>query len=351
MSRKTIVGKPKIIFLLLIIVCLVLAVAVLFIPFVKDLRLIDFAIKLNIFSTIFLAGLLITASFYFLKKVMAMENISMSGEMNEIANSIRNFGQQYESEIQAIKNSQEEIKKKIQNVVRQDYKLTNEFQTNTEEAKRLNKQLSETQELINESLKMQLEEINVQSKELMQQRQDNGILQGEIKKWQEFAVNFFDNLERILELQDDTSNQIVEKVIKDFDKYVNPLGLERVAPSSGDDLNEELHQADEEKESSDVEPGKVLECKKWGYKINGKLYQDKRAEVSVAKALDQLPQEDDQKEESNPEVFTDTEQTETASVNQPVETSSEDSKENIDNQIESSDSETDENSNNTSDSN
>ena len=331
MSRKTIVGKPKIIFLLLIIVCLVLAVAVLFIPFVKDLRLIDFAIKLNIFSTIFLAGLLITASFYFLKKVMAMENISMSGEMNEIANSIRNFGQQYESEIQAIKNSQEEIKKKIQNVVRQDYKLTNEFQTNTEEAKRLNKQLSETQELINESLKMQLEEINVQSKELMQQRQDNGILQGEIKKWQEFAVNFFDNLERILELQDDTSNQIVEKVIKDFDKYVNPLGLERVAPSSGDDLNEELHQADEEKESSDVEPGKVLECKKWGYKINGKLYQDKRAEVSVAKALDQLPQEDDQKEESNPEVFTDTEQTETASVNQPVETSSEDSKENIDN--------------------
>lgn len=332
MSKKTIVGKPKFIFLLLIIVCLVLAAAVLFIPLIKDSKMIDFTIKLNIVSTIFLAGLLIISSFYFLKKVKLMENNSMTGEMNEIANNFKNFEQQYESDIKTIKESQGEINKKIKTMYRVDTTLTQQIED-------LNKQLSETQELINESLKMQIEERNVQSKELMQQRQDNGILQGEIRKWQEFAVNFFDNLERILELQDNTSNQIIEKVIKDFDKYVNPLGLERVTPSSGDDLNEELHQADEEEESSNVEPGKVLECKKWGYKINGKLYQDKRAEVSVAKAPNQLPteipQEDNQKEESNPEVFIDAEQTETASVNQPVETSSTDSKENIDNQIES----------------
>jgi molecular chaperone GrpE (heat shock protein) len=238
---------------------------------------------------------------------------------HQIIDSIKNLGEQHKTEIEALKTSQEEIKKEIKKIVRQDYKLTTEFQTNTESAQELNKQLCETQKLINDSLKTQLEQIKIQQEELIQQRQENGILQGDIKKWQEFAVTFFENLERILELQKETSEQIVEKIIKDFDRFMNPFGLERVAPSSGDDLNEELHQANEEKESSDIEPGKVLECKKWGYKINGKLYQDKRAEVILAKTPDKLSDETSletsevyQKQDSNIELCANVEQPQTS---------------------------------------
>lgn len=135
---------------------------------------------------------------------------------NQIIDSIRNLEEQYISQIEILKISQEEIRKDIKNIVRQDYKLTTEFQTNTVAAEELNQQLSETQKIINESLKLQLEQIKIQDKELIQQRQENGILQADIKKWQEFAVTFFENLERILELQQDKSEEIVEKINQRF---------------------------------------------------------------------------------------------------------------------------------------
>lgn len=168
-----------------------------------------------------------------------------------------------------------------------DYFNTNaeEVKNNTEELKNLKEQLSETKELINDSLKQQLEETNENFKKSIDLRQSKGELRREIEKWQNFAVDFFDNLERMSLLsKDDKYKEAVEKVIEDFNRSVNNLGLERIIPSKGDDLKEELHEANE-KESADVEPGKVIECKKWGYKINGKLYKDQRAKVFVAKQI------------------------------------------------------------------
>ncbi|MFK0731147.1 MAG: nucleotide exchange factor GrpE [Gloeotrichia echinulata GP01] len=161
------------------------------------------------------------------------------------------------------------------------------IEQNTSAAQELNQRLIETQELIKNSLDKQLNEMKELFEKSMKLRLQNNDLQEEIKEWQKISVELFESLERMLEIPDDASKKIIKKVIKDFDRLnYRDRGLKRIDPSSGDDFNEKLHKFIGEEKSSDIEPGKVLECKKWGYEINGNLYKDKHAEVILAKAPD-----------------------------------------------------------------
>lgn len=152
--------------------------------------------------------------------------------------------------------------------------------------KELEENLSSTRGFMEETFSSQLEEMKTQLKELMQQRQEIGNLHRKLESWQDIAIEFFQSMERMLELDDNdqSSKQVIFKMVKDFEKFVNSLGLERISPSPGEDLDDQFHEFDQETESENVEVGKILKCKEWGYKINGEVYKRRRAKVILAKA-------------------------------------------------------------------
>lgn len=167
----------------------------------------------------------------------------------------------------------------------QHYKETIIVQHNTEIAERLYGNLSDTKKLIEDKLSEQLQENTNQLKDLMAQRQETGKLNEEVKVWRETAIDFFESLERMLANSDDNqSREKIKKVVQDFEKLVNQHGLERINPSPGDEIKEKLYQFKDYEESDQFKPGTVIRCIKWGYKIHGQLYQNKYAEVILAKA-------------------------------------------------------------------
>ncbi|MBD2434367.1 MULTISPECIES: nucleotide exchange factor GrpE [Fischerella] len=200
-------------------------------------------------------------------------------------------------EVEEFKKSiQEEILKELNKSIKNGHYQNNIIvQENTSSAKELKESLLETRGFMEETLNSQIQEMKIQLKEIMDQRQELGNLRRKIEGWQDFAVDFLKYMERTLELlpnsnseNEQYSQQLISKVLKDFEKHVYlNFGLERISPSPGDDLDENLHQAVEEKESTEVQPGKILDCKEWGYRINGELYQDKRAKVILAKPPEQ----------------------------------------------------------------
>lgn len=262
---------------------------------VVNLSVSYLTIAILIFSIFFFVSIYLEINTMSKAKTVKIEPEQIKELEDHLTKIIEN---KFEEEIETIKGFKEEIQevlKEMKKSRRQDMNLTSAYEA-------LSTELSNTQSLVNESLTAQLEEVKTLLKESMTLRQNEGNLQREIEKWQRFAVEFFDNLERMLDYQKDNgSKQIIEKVIRDLDKLVDPLKLERITPLQGDNLNEELHQANEEEKSSNIEPGKILKCKKWGYKINGKLYQDKRAEVILAMAPQNT--ENEQKPETSQENF------------------------------------------------
>lgn len=193
----------------------------------------------------------------------------------------------------------EEIMEGIKKSIRKGYYPDNTIiDANTSAAKELEKSISETKELMKNICNLQLQEVNQQFKELMEKRQENKNLEKKIESWQDSAVEFFQFIERTLGLisesdtQKDSTNKesidpklvIYKKILKDFERRVNPLGLHIICPQSSEDVNESLHKVVAEKELEEVQEGQIIECQKWGYAINGKLYDNMRAEVIVAKS-------------------------------------------------------------------
>lgn len=182
----------------------------------------------------------------------------------------------------------EEIRDDIKKISRQDYTLKTEFEGNTLEAKKLNAQLQSTQSLIQDSLNVQLDEIKDLLHESIKFRQrineENSKFDTEITKWQDFSVQFLDTMERTLEqLKNAPSISEIERVVKIFSRDVGSLGIERIIPCN-ESFSYDFHEHVGEEESEDVKQGDVIKCIKWGYKINGKLYKNKRAKVITAKS-------------------------------------------------------------------
>ncbi|MBD2214753.1 nucleotide exchange factor GrpE [Nostoc linckia FACHB-104] len=232
------------------------------------------------------------------------QRVNSEQKIEDIKKEVEQFKESIKSEI---------IKELRQNIEKGHYQNTQTVGKNNSLVEDLKESLLETRGFMEKTFNSQIQEMNTQ---LITQRQELGNLQRKIESWQDFAVEFFQYMERTLEIIDNadseneqSSKPIVLKVVKDFEKYVNSLGLERISPSLGDELDENFHKAIEERESKDVQPGKILVCKEWGYRINGKLYEDKRAKVILAKTspeqyevLDQADEIPKQNSESQEQV-------------------------------------------------
>jgi molecular chaperone GrpE len=193
--------------------------------------------------------------------------------------------------IKKVEESKEEIQVSIKKVARQDTKLIAEFQSNTEEVRKLNIELQNTQLLIQSNLSSQLEEVKEVLKESMKLRRDindaNIKFDREMQKWQNFSIRFLDTMERTLEhLQDHNLASVkdIEKVIDIFSKDVRDMGIEVINPKRNEKFNYEIHKCDLEEEAKNVPPENVIKCNKWGYKVNGNLY--KPAKVIVSKRIE-----------------------------------------------------------------
>jgi molecular chaperone GrpE len=205
---------------------------------------------------------------------------------------IDKIGQFKQEGIDKTEQCKEEIKDFLKKMTRQDTNLTAEFQSNTEEAKKLNSELQNTQSLIQDNLKYQLEEVKQVLQESMKLRQGvneaNTRFDREIEKWQDFTIRFLDTMERTLEyLQDNNSPSIkdIEKVIDIFSKDVRDLGIEVISPKQNEDFSPEFHEYVGEEETEGVDPENVSKCNKWGYKVNGTLYKGRRAKVIISKPI------------------------------------------------------------------
>lgn len=206
------------------------------------------------------------------------ENVNLKNNLANQMNTLAEGLEQRKSEIGTLFT---EIKKDAT----QHYKETTVVKYNSDIAEKLNENLSDTKKLIENKLSEQLQENTEQLKELMKQRQQTGKLNEEIKAWQKIAVEFFESLERMLEIVNDTiEKETINKVVQDFELLVDKCALKRVNPSPKDPMNENLYQYKGDHETLEVPVGTVFKCTKWGYTIDGKLYENKRAEVILAKA-------------------------------------------------------------------
>lgn len=116
---------------------------------------------------------------------------------------------------------------------------------------------------------------------LIEVRQEKGNLQRELENWQESTIEFFQLLERALELQQNPDVQeSLKKNLKEFERIVNKRGFYRIAPTPQDKFDEIQHEWKGKESSSEVEPGNILKCERWGYKSGAKVLQ--LAEVILA---------------------------------------------------------------------
>lgn len=207
---------------------------------------------------------------------------SIDGKVSAITESIENSKHDLES-------FRESIQKEIIDSIRKGNNKNDIVVADNTTAVQDNiSQIRDFQKTLLEFRKSIDEEINIQGKELMEKRQEIENLKKEIKRWQDSAIDFFGYIERTLALANegsDTTNEIyikiTDKFLKDFERRVNNLGLERICPLYGDDFNDEFYEALTQEESTEVPTEKILRCTDWGYKINGEC--SKRAKVVIAK--------------------------------------------------------------------
>lgn len=153
-------------------------------------------------------------------------------------------------------------------IIRAYYKNTSAIQEN-----------SATVQQVYEKFAQNLEKI------LIEQRQKNGELQRKVQNWEQAAVDFFSLLERAIDCEPKENQQLIEKILSEFERTVINLGLERIIPQDNESLNEKFHEAVAEEES-ELAPGQILKCVSWGYRIGDNVIQ--KASVVVAKAAAKL---------------------------------------------------------------
>ena len=106
--------------------------------------------------------------------------------------------------------------------------------------------------------------------ELMDQRQETSGLRQQVELWRNGLVDFYRLFERTLDSENDLQpdyRRAVKKTLDDFSRIIRPLGLDPICPEVGDEFNDRIHQAIGAEENRDVEPGAVLRCTKWGFRM------------------------------------------------------------------------------------
>ncbi|QSJ18552.1 nucleotide exchange factor GrpE [Nostoc sp. UHCC 0702] len=127
------------------------------------------------------------------------------------------------------------------------------------------------------------------SQSLIDNLQDNVELREKIMDWAKSSIEIFELFERTINLTNINEDYLkaTNKFLDEFSVRSSHVGLDRIVPDRGSDFDEYLYlevapEVDNEL-SPDVEEGKIVICKKWGYKLEGKVL--KKAKVVVAKSL------------------------------------------------------------------
>ena len=102
-------------------------------------------------------------------------------------------------------------------IIRAYYKNTSAIQEN-----------SATVQQLYEKFEQNLEKI------LIEQRQKNGELQRKVQNWEQAAVDFFSLLERAIDCEPNENQQLIEKILSEFERTVINLGLERIIPQDNE---------------------------------------------------------------------------------------------------------------------
>jgi hypothetical protein len=160
------------------------------------------------------------------------------------------------------------------------------FDKNIQAAEKLSSSLDAVQSSI-EGYLAKLKKFSDLQEKLVSERQKAGNLSRDIEQWKDCAVEFLEDMERALEGFQKTEKkdgiEAIEQAVKNFSKLINPLGLRIRNPAKGD---AKISSDDySEEHSEELEEGCIIECKKWGFEINGELYKNKKATVVVSKGV------------------------------------------------------------------
>lgn len=141
-------------------------------------------------------------------------------------------------------------------------------------------------EQMRETVLQDLMDIKHKDLELQEARREFARVESEVQAWQQTTIDYFDYLQRALECydEDDVRKPVVAKAAEVLDKLIQPRELVRIAPSPGDPFVDEVHQAEKEEESGAVEPGCILRCEQWGYRVGSDVAQSARVVLSKAPA-------------------------------------------------------------------
>ncbi|MEH1832728.1 MAG: nucleotide exchange factor GrpE [Nostoc sp.] len=156
------------------------------------------------------------------------------------------------------------------------------YLTNTAAIEENSEQVKKLHNDIAQEIKGLVDSNNSIAKELMELRQEKGNFKRDLENWNKSAIEFFEILERGLENKENNERQnVIEKNLQEFERIVKKHGLSRIAPSPHEKNDESEHEFKDYEESSDVEPGSILRCDRWGYRSGTTVL--KRAEVILAK--------------------------------------------------------------------
>lgn len=163
----------------------------------------------------------------------------------------------------------------VKKVSRVYYNNTSAIQENSESVQKLHNSIEQEIGKLVESNK------NIE-KILIEMRQEKRQLQDELDNWNQSCIEFFELLKRGWETEENNEcRNVFEKNIQEFEFIVKKRGFSPIKPSKTNKFDEAEHEFKDDEESSDVSPGYILRCKRWGYRSGSKVL--RRAEVILAK--------------------------------------------------------------------
>ncbi|MCB1189877.1 MAG: nucleotide exchange factor GrpE [Leptospiraceae bacterium] len=136
---------------------------------------------------------------------------------------------------------------------------------------------------VGDSLKESMSFYKGLENEVFNLRQTNIKLNKNLENWNRVSIEFIESVYRPLSYTeiDENYKLALNKVIKDFRGYVSAVGLDIIYPEVGSPFNDLIHEILETKETSELEPNSIVECKEPGYKTGENVL--KRAKVIISK--------------------------------------------------------------------
>ncbi len=172
----------------------------------------------------------------------------------------------------------EEIKGRIENDLRSYSRLL-------EALRSIQEGLFQKEQTLQADVARAVQEVTfaLKSKEeqLQETRRGAERLNRDIELWVETAEDYMDYLQRVHEVCDDVSRPLVQRVFRDFMRYVERNGVSAINPEPNSPFVPELQECVGDEPATDgVMAGHVLRCEQLGYSLNGEVL--RKAKVVIA---------------------------------------------------------------------